>query len=275
MHVMDRFGLSERKACKLVDLNRSSKQYKPSKRDDSEIRTRIRQLAQRHKKYGSPMIHAILRREGYVLNHKKTERIYREERLSLRKKVRRKLPDRARVPMERAGRANEVWSMAFVSDSLAGGRKFRVLLIIDDFTRSCPGMAVSSSLPAKRVTRFLDEIAYISGYPERIRVDNGPEFISQDFNSWARKRGIEIQYIRPGKPTDNSFIESFNGKLRNECLNEHWFMSIQESRRVIEAWRIEYNSYRPHSSLGNATPDEFTGKHMVMLNSKTLALKMA
>ena len=123
MHVMDRFGLSERKACRLVELNRSSKQYKPSKRDDSEIRARIRELAEKHKKYGSPMIHAILRREGYVLNHKKTERIYREERLSLRKKVRRKLPARARVPMERATRVNEVWSMDFVSDSLAGGRK--------------------------------------------------------------------------------------------------------------------------------------------------------
>ena len=275
MHVMDRFGLSERKACRLVDLNRSSKQYKPSKRDDSEIRARIRELAEKHKKYGSPMIHAILRREGYMLNHKKTERIYREERLSLRKKVRRKLPARARVPRERATRVNEVWSMDFVSDSLADGRKFRVLTIIDDFTRFCPGMAVSSSLPARRVTRFLDEVAYISGYPERIRVDNGPEFISRDFSSWARKRGIEVEYIRPGKPTDNSFIESFNGKFRDECLNENWFMSIQESRRVIEAWRIEYNSYRPHSSLGNATPDEFTGKHMVMLNSKTLALKMA
>lgn len=124
--------------------------------------------------------------------------------------------------------------MDFVSDSLAGGRKFRVLTIIDDFTRFCPGMAVSSSLPARRVTRFLDEIAYISGYPERIRVDNGPEFISRDFSSWARKRGIEVEYIRPGKPTDNSFIESFNGKFRDECLNENWFMSIQESRRVIE-----------------------------------------
>ena len=135
MHLMDRFGLSERKACRMVELNRSSKQYKASKRDDSEIRSKIRELAEENKKYGSPMLHAILRREGYVLNHKRTERIYREERLSLRKKIKRKLPSRARIPMEAAVRKNEVWSMDFVSDSLACGRRFRVLTIVDDFTR--------------------------------------------------------------------------------------------------------------------------------------------
>jgi len=275
MHLMDRFGLSERKACRMVELNRSSKQYKASKRDDSEIRSKIRELAEENKKYGSPMLHAILRREGYVLNHKRTERIYREERLSLRKKIKRKLPSRARIPMEAAVRKNEVWSMDFVSDSLACGRRFRVLTIVDDFTRECPGLAVGSSLPAQRVTRFLDEVAGLTGYPEQIRVDNGPEFLSREFASWALKRGIAIQYIRPGKPTDNSFIESFNGKFRNECLNEHWFMSIQESKQVIEEWRIKYNSYRPHSSLGKCTPYEFAMKQRTMVNNETLALQLA
>jgi len=269
------FGLSERKSYTLVNLNRSSGQYKGSPRDDSHVRERIRELADKHKRYGSPRIHALLRREGIAINHKKTERIYREEGLPLRRKRRKKLSNRARVILGSATRLNEVWSMDFVSDALACGRRFRVLTVVDDYSRLSPGIEVSSSIPGQRVTRFLDQVSLHHGYPERIRVDNGPEFLSKDFTTWASKRGIRVEYIRPGKPADNCYIESFNGKLRDECLNENWFLSIKEAKETIEGWRGEYNEVRPHSSLGNCTPNEFYTNHTAMLKEQILALEVA
>ena len=274
MYAMGSFGLSERKSCKLVDLNRSSKQYKGNPRDDSFERERIRELAEKHKRYGSPRIHALLRREGIDINHKKTERIYQEERLSLRRKKRKKLLG-IRIALEASTRVNEVWSMDFVSDSLACGRRFRVLTVVDDYSRLSPGLEVASSLTGQRVTRFLDQVSLSHGYPERIRVDNGPEFLSKDFTSWALKKGIRIEYIRPGKPSDNCYIESFNGKFRDECLNENWFLSIKEAKEIIEGWRIEYNEIRPHSSLGNCTPIEFYREHRDMIKERILALEVA
>jgi len=269
------FGLSERKSYTLVNLNRSSGQYKGIPRDDSHVRERIRELADKHKRYGSPRIHALLRREGIAINHKKTERIYREEGLPLRRKRRKKLSGRVRIALGSATRLNEVWSMDFVSDALACGRRFRVLTVVDDYSRLSPGIEVSSSIPGQRVTRFLDQVSLRHGYPERIRVDNGPEFLSKDFTSWAAKRGIRVEYIRPGKPADNCYIESFNGKLRDECLNENWFLSIREAKEIIEGWRGEYNEVRPHSSLGNCTPIEFCSKHTAMLKEQILALEVA
>jgi putative transposase len=272
---MERFGLSERKSCRLVKLNRSTNQYRSKQRDDSKIRERIRELADRYKRYGSPRIHALLRREGIVINHKRTERIYAQEGLALRRKKGKKLSVEARVPMVPAERVNQVWSMDFISDSLASGKRFRALTIIDDFTRLSPGIEVSTSLPGQRVTRFLDELALSHGYPERIRVDNGPEFVSKDFTLWAASNKIEVEYIRPGKPSDNGYIESFNGKFRDECLNQHWFINLKQTKDIIENWGKEYNHERPHSSLGNCTPYEFVLKHKTMLNTKSLNLHMA
>jgi putative transposase len=272
---MESFGLSERRSYVLVSLNRSSGQYKGNPRDDSYVRARIRELAEKHKRYGSPRIHALLKREGLEINHKKTERIYREEGLRIRKKRRKKLSGKVRVALGSATRLNELWSMDFVSDALASGRRFRVLTMVDNYSRLSPGIEVASSLTGQRVTRFLDQVSLRHGYPERIRVDNGPEFLSKDFNIWAVKKGIQVEYIRPGKPSDNGYIESFNGKLRDECLNENWFLSIKEAKEIIEGWWVAYNQVRPHSSLGNCTPIEFYRKHMAVLKEQTLALEVA
>jgi len=269
------FGLSERRACELMSLNRSTCRYAPRQKDEEEIRDRIRKIANRHKRYGSPFIHATLRREGFMINHKKTERIYREEGLILRRKIRKKLPADRRGKMPEATRPREIWSMDFVSDSLTHGRKFRALTIVDDFTKVCPGIFVSTSIPGSRVAAYMDMLAKVHGYPEWIRTDNGPEFIGRDFVSWAQKRGIQLSYSRPGKPTDNAFIESFNGTFRDNCLDQHWFSNLKEARQIIETWRREYNEIRPHSTLGHCPPNEFAEKHRVMVNNNSLALNLA
>jgi putative transposase len=220
-HVVSRFGLSKRRACMIVNLNRSTSQYKAMPCEDENLRNRMKELAHTHKRYGSPRLHLLLKREGLVINHKRTERIYREEGLSLRKRRRRKRLSLPRVPMPAASRVNEVWSLDFLSDALADGRRFRILALVDDFTRVSPGILIDTSIPARKVTMFLDQICSIFGYPERIRVDNGPEFTSAVFHQWAEMRAITVVHIRPGKPSDNAFAESFIGKLRDECLNEH------------------------------------------------------
>jgi putative transposase len=269
------FGLSERKACELIRLNRSTFQYVCRQKDEEEIRNRIRKIANRHKRYGSPMIHARLRREGFMINHKKTERIYREEGLTLRRKIRKKLPADRRGKMPYATRPGEIWSMDFVSDSLTYGRKFRALTIVDDFTKVCPGIFASTSIPGSRVAAYMDMLAKAHGYPEWIRTDNGPEIIGRDFVSWAQKRGIQLSYSRPGKPTDNAYIESFNGKFRDDCLNQHWLSNLKEAQQIIENWRREYNEIRPHSTLGYCTPNEFARKHQDMVNNNSLASNLA
>ncbi len=210
-----------------------------------------------------------------MINHKKTERIYREEGLTLRRKTQKKLPADRRGRMQEATSPGEVWSMDFVSDSLTYGRKFRALTIVDDFTKVCPGIFVSTSIPGSSVTAYIDMLAKVHGYPEWIRTDNGPEFIGQDFVSWAQTRGIQLSYSRPGKPTDNAYIESFNGTFRDDCLNQHWFSNFKEARQIIETWRREYNEIRPHSTLGYCTPNEFAEKHQAVVNNDSLALNLA
>jgi putative transposase len=260
----------------IVNLNRSTSQYEPLPRnDEKKLRGRMKELAHTHKRYGSPRLHLLLKREGLVINHKRTERLYREEGLSLRKRRRRKRLSPPRVPMPAASRVNEVWSIDFLSDALAEGRRFRILAIVDDFTRVSPGILVHRSIPARKVTMFLDHIASISGYPERIRVDNGPEFTSAIFHHWAAVRTITVEHIRPGKPSDNAFAESFIGKLRDECLNEHWFLNLAHAQQEIEAWRDTYNTERPHSSLNNLTPYEFIKEQSIPLQEEGLNLKLA
>ena len=200
----------------------------------------------------------MLQREGYKINHKRTERLYREEGLSLRLKRRKKRGRHLRVVMDRPERMNQHWSMDFVSDSLFNGRKFRVLTVVDDFSRECPVLEADHSLTGQRVSRVLDRMALTRGLPEVITVDNGPEFISKALDLWAFENKVKLRFIQHGKPVQNAYIESFNGKFREECLNEHVFVNLHSAQEIIESWRRDYNANRPHSSLNNMTPEEFS-----------------
>lgn len=257
VHLKEEFQFSERRACNIVGLCRNSYRYQAKPKNDEEIRGRLRALAEKRRKSGSPMLHTLLRREGFLVNHKRTERLYREEGLSLRKKKRKKGSSHLRVVMDKPKRINQHWSMDFVSDSLYNGRRFRVLTVVDNFSRECPVLEVDHSLTGKRVARVLDRIALTRELPEVITVDNGPEFISKALDLWAFENGVKLRFIQPGKPVQNAYIESFNGKFRNECLNDNLFISLHSARNIIEDWRLDYNSERPHSSLSNMTPEEF------------------
>jgi putative transposase len=202
-------------------------------------------------------LHTLLRREGCLINHKRTERIYREEGLSLRLKKRKKRISHHRVVMDKPVRINQHWSMDFVSDSLYNSRRFRVLTVVDDFSRECPILEVDHSLTGKRVTRVLERIALTRGLPEAITVDNGPEFISKALDLWAFENNVKLRFIQPGKPTQNAYVESFNGKFRDECLNDNVFVNLHSAQKIIETWRLDYNSVRPHSSLNGMAPTEF------------------
>ena len=255
--ITERFGLSVRRGCRLVGLWRSTQQYHAHRADETPIRRRLRELAEQRKRFGAPRLHVLLRREGLIVNHKRTERLYREEGLSLR---RRKRPRRAagvRVRLPQAQRPNQRWSMDFVQDRLASGRRMRLLTIVDEYSRECPAIEVDTSLPGLRVTQVLERLAEGRGLPELITVDNGPEFAGTVLDAWAYRQGVQLHFIQPGKPVQNAYIESFNGRLRDECLNEHWFSTLAEAQRLIEAWRQDYNTVRPHSALGNLSPEAF------------------
>jgi len=258
------FGLSLSRGCRLVGLNRSTFSYKP-KPDNSEVlRTRMKELAEKHIRYGSPRLHVLLKGEGLVVNHKRTERIYYEEGLSIRRKKRKKRIPAVRVVLEQSTVSNQVWSMDFVSDSLFNCRRFRILTVVDNFSKESPLLLTDSSISGERVTRALDELPVL---PKVIRVDNGPEFTSKAMLEWAHRRGIKLDFIRPGKPTDNAFIESFNGKFRDECLNQRWFTSLNDAKEEIESWRKEYNEVRPHSSLGYLPPAKFAKRERLRLTA--------
>jgi putative transposase len=257
IHLKEWFQFSERRACAIVGLCRSSCRYQAKPNNDAEIRSRLRELAEQRRKFGSPRLHTLLRREGRVINHKRTERIYKEEGLSLRRKKSRKRISHLRVVMDKPERISQHWSMDFVSDSLYNGRRFRVLTIVDDLSKECPVLEVDHSLSGKRVARVLDRIAMTKGLPEVITVDNGPEFISKALDLWAFDNNVKLRFIQPGKPTQNAFIESFNGKFRDECLNDNVFVNLHNAQKIIETWRQDYNSERPHSSLNGMAPTEF------------------
>ena len=222
------------------------------------MRQRLREIAGQRKRFGSPRLHIMLKREGLVINHKRTERIYREEGLALRRKRRRKGAASLRVTMPLPDRTNQRWSMDFVTDSIITGRRFRALAIIDDYSRECPSIEVDTSLGGRRVVGVLEKLVEIRGLPEVITMDNGPEFAGKVLDEWAYRKGVKLNFIRPGKPADNAFAESFNGRLRDECLNTNWFMNLKHARNVIEDWRRDYNEVRPHSSLNDMTPMEYT-----------------
>lgn len=259
-----RFGVSERRACKILKLVRSSARYKPRPRDDRAERQRIKELAAARPRYGVNRIHVLMRREGWKLNHKKTERIYREEKLWVRTKKarRRKIPAVARVAPEKAERINQIWTMDFVHDQLINGRKIRCLTLVDKLSREALAVEVNYRLRSPDVVEALNRIKLERPLPEIICVDNGSEFTSVLLEQWAYFNEVKIHFIPPGKPTDNGHIESFNGKLRDECLNLHAFVSLDHAQKEIEKWRQEYNNWRPHRSLGNITPREFARRKL-------------
>lgn len=236
---------------------RATYDYRAVKRNDDMLRTRLRELAEHRRRFGCARLHFILKREGLVVNHKRTERIYREEGLSLRLKRRKKKVAMIRVKLPEPQRANQRWSMDFVSDSTCTGRRFRALIIVDDFSRECPAIEVDISLGGTRVVNILERLAETRGLPDVITTDNGPEFTGKAMDEWAYRNGVKLNFIRPGKPVENAFAESFIGRLRDECLNENWFITLKDAREAIEAWRMDYNETRPHSSLQYLSPMEY------------------
>lgn len=251
----ENFGRSMNKSCQLCNISRSSNGYKRKRQDD--IINRLKELAQKKRRYDCRRLHELLRHEGLVIKHKKTERLYRKVSLSLRIKKRLKLSAALRLSLPTSSKPNQLWAMDFVSDSLANCRRFRCLNIIDLYTRECLKIVVDTSINGVRVASTLDTLKELRGLPETIITDNGSEFTSKAMSMWAQANLVNIAFIRPGKPMENGFAESFNGRFRDECLNEQWFTSMKDAREKIEAWREEYNSCRPHSSLGMKTPKEF------------------
>jgi len=254
-HLKDR-RVSERRACRLRGFSGSAAWYPLKERDDAELRARLKVLAERYPRYGYPTLHGMLRTEGLVRNPKRTYRIYREEGLQVRTKRRKKLT-RPRVPMVLPDRVNERWSMDFVSDQLANGRRFRVLNVVDDFSRECVLQVVDFSISGQRLARELDRLAERRPLPKTIVCDNGPELTSKALFFWSRRTGVKLHFIQPGKPTQNAFVESFNGKFRDYCLDLHWFATLADARSTIDAWRDHYNHVRPHRSLGQKPPAVF------------------
>lgn len=262
MYIIEGFGLSVRRACSLIGIWRTSFAYKPKGKGPEEavIRARLKEHALRRRRFGCPRLHVMLRRDGFMINHKRTERMYGEEGLSLRRKRRKKTASALRAGVPRPMHPNHIWGMDFMMDALSDGRRLKVLPIVDEYTRKSFRIEVDTSITGVRVVRILNEIALKEGLPEVIIIDNGPEFIGRALDEWAYRRGVKLFFITPGKPVENMYMESFNGRLRDECLNLHYFTSLDHARQVIEDWRVDYNTERPHSSLDNLTPEEFVQK---------------
>lgn len=247
-------GLSERRALAIVRMSASSLRYRPAPDRNLHLRECIVELAQRHRRYGAGMIYLKLRQAGEVVNHKRVDRVYAEEKLQLRRRRRKKVPVSERQPLIRPTAANEVWSMDFVFDRVAGGRALKCLAIVDDATHEAPAVIPEHAIGGDRLVRLLERLCATRGYPKIIRTDNGKEFTGRAMLTWAHEKQVTLRLIEPGKPNQNAYIESFNGRLRDECLNEHWFVSLAHARHIIEAWRREYNEERPKKALGGLTP---------------------
>jgi putative transposase len=256
-YAMATYEFSERRACGLIRIARSSCRYRSCRRPDEEVRSRLRDLAAKRPRFGYRRLHVLLGREGYAMNHKRLYRLYRHEGLMVRRRKRKRIAVTARQPMPVPASPNERWSMDFMRDTLDSGRPFRTFNVVDEFSRECLAIEVDTSLPGPRVVRVLDRIAANRGLPKMILIDNGAEFTSKVFDTWAYRLRVQLHFINPGKPNETPFIESFNGKFRDECLNEHWFTGLNDARFTIECWRQDYNQVRPHSSLGDKTPEQY------------------
>jgi putative transposase len=257
-YTQERLGFSQRQACRLVGTARSTVRYRRRRgKDDTALRTRLRELAAQRPRFGYRRRHVLLRREGIVVNHKRIERLYREEGLAVRRRTRKSLTRIRRGHPLPPGRANEQWALDFLQDALASGRKLRVLSVSDGFTREALALEVDTSLPGSRVVRVLQRLLGERERPRQLVLDNGPELISRALEEWAYHHTVALHFIDPGQPIQNAHCESFHSRLRDECLNEHWFLGLGDARQIVEAWRQAYNHARPHSALDYQTPVEF------------------
>lgn len=263
MQTQQAYQLSERRACSIFRVNRSTVRYLSVADPQQPLRLRLRQLAAEGVGYGYRRLYILLRREGWPVNHKRVYRLYCEDGLRLRRKPpKRRVACRKREDRPVATRPNECWSMDFVSDQLFDGRRIRVLTLVDNHTRESLALHVAPRVRGMDVVKVLERVVDAHGRPGSIRMDNGPEFISKDLDLWAYWNKVKLDFSRPGKPTDNAFIESFNARFRMECLNEHWFLTLKDAAKKIESGRRHYNEHRPHSSLGNLPPTEFARRRI-------------
>jgi putative transposase len=252
------YSVSTRRVCRLVRLSRSRWHHRPVRPErDRPVRERLRELAAERPRFGYQRLHLLLRHEGLVINHKRVYRLYREERLLVRPHRGRKHAATTRVPLAMPTQPNERWGMDFIHDSCVGGRRFRCLTMVDEFTRECPSITVDTSLPSARVIAVLEQLARERGLPKSLVVDHGPEFISRALDLWAYRRGVTLVFIRPGKPVENAYVESFHSRFRDECLSARWFLDLSDACFQVEHWRRDYNEVRPHTSLDGRTPGEF------------------
>lgn len=251
------FQVSKRRACVVLGFSRSLHRHRSQAQDQTPLRLRLRDLVAARVRYGYRRLHVLLRREGWRVNHKRVYRLYRLEGLALQRRCRRKRASTVRVIPVQAQLPDERWSMDFVSDTLANGQRFRALAFVDNVSRVSPAIEVGETPTWQHVVRVLERLKATHGLPKRIAVDNGPEYISKALDTWAHEHGVQLEFSRPGKPTDNAFIKSFNSRLRQDCLNQHWFRSIAEAPTIIEAWRQDYNANHPHSALGYTSPEMF------------------
>ena len=269
---MSEHGLSERRALAVVRMSASSLRYMPAPDRNQALRARILALAHRHRRYGAGMIYLKLRQAGERVNHKRVARLYTEARLQIRRRRRKKIPVADRQPLVRPQAPNEVWSADFVFDRTAEGRVVKCLTIVDDATTEAVAIVPARALGGLPVTRVLDRLAHERGLPRILRTDNGPEFCGRALLTWAHARGVTLRLIEPGKPTQHAFIESFNGRFRDECLNEHWFTSLAHAQALIEAWRREYNEERPKKGLGGLTPAGYAKRLVAERSTVTVGL---
>jgi putative transposase len=270
VRALSEHGLSERHALRTVGMSASAYRYQPAPDRNEALREQIVALAHRHRRYGAGMIYLKLRQAGQQVNHKRVDRLYAEAGLQVRRRKRKKVPVSDRQPLGRPERANQVWSMDFVFDRTAEGRAIKCLTVVDDATHEAVAVVPERAIGGHVLTRILDRLAVQRGLPQAIRTDNGREFCGRAMLTWAHERNVRLFLIQPGKPNQNAYIESFNGRLRDECLNEHWFVSLAHAQVEIEAWRRDYNDERPKRSLGGLTPSAYAAQ----LASKSVTLSL-